>query len=475
MRTPILLLLARGYGALCESDCGKCDFAPVVYKEFGESEIFKLNALETHALGPLSRYCMAYDCPELLPALLDRCLPRLPPNDRARCLIFSVARNFAPHQHEDAPLAVLRRLIADFGFGSHVLLLKLFSSPYIDGLAVPPYGATGRDGCRLFADHVKLHLDSFAVICSQLQKKVDDESGAPFSLYNEQNEKGCGRLNYALLLSMKNDGNIERIRAELFHTVRLWLDDYASFTRQLATVSGRVRDLLQSSINSNQSRSLFAKSLVRNVASRDQREYFDFICRVLDESRVKRQLTKLFKECDSAIISPHFVAHYLVYIRAASSTADVKIHEACVHYFKNAPAFVHQRSVFKERQDYFNLIAPAFLFGVFKYLKDMPVNSPVRNGSMLHFMRLLSIDSFLTILMLLDDKSMHGMMRFMLSYIDSARGSALLSHVSSIERRIHTDRDQLIVYAQISRALESLGHKLHALEPVATGTVGASR
>ncbi|KAI4291052.1 hypothetical protein PAPHI01_0326 [Pancytospora philotis] len=470
MRVFIFLLLTHSRPA--ESESGKKSDPWPEYKYFGASNIPVLTAIEAQMLDPLYRCCSKLISPEYPPELLDRRAYSLSPNDKARNIIFSVLKSLVFHQHAPAQSAMLGRLIGACGYAGHRLLLKLFSEEHVVSLKVPQHVAADQDWYQEYNALAAAHQDLLEGISSLLHDKMNDESKVPLKQYAERHEKVSSALDYLLLTLERNRVEPACMSSELSELADFWLDNYEYFKKQQPTIRCYFQTLLLLNFFPKNKQSSLAKHILISAADKSQPEYLDFFFAVKGSQAAKKIITRMLTRRELPRFDPHFTVYYFQKISKLGDLTDTgPLHDASIYFFRDALTFIQQDSIFKERRELFNLISSIFLCDVFKYLKGLPDDSPIKSSCTSHFMSLLDIETFFNIVWPIEGTELTEMMAFMILHLDMS-GKEEYMRYTYLHHNTRSEQRKNI-YTHINDILRSLGYEWNGKTMVAVKTQSA--
>ncbi|KAI4291524.1 hypothetical protein PAPHI01_0798 [Pancytospora philotis] len=467
------LLLARYCAAVDQVMAGQP--ATADYSDFGAISKPGLNLLEQHVLDALSIGCIAYTSPEIPAAIIRARVGRCSPGNIARCSAYAVLKDC----HEQVQLSqLLNQLNTDFGYGSHLLLAKLFYSLYVLSrkmqiAAAPAADAHNHDTDRCTAEQAFDNLvgassDKIMVIIAMLDSTIACECAMTLVEYAMQNKAKNSSTDYALLTIARRKQENSNMGDEFNCLLDYWFSDHSRFRQQYNVISGYVRVSIQLSIMPDDVHCTCKDQIYERVAKRSEPEYLELLRDTIEPEYLKFGVQRALKRLHPDTVSPYFILRYIEFLRKSSNSPWQSMINTWKNYLRGAPNFLRMKTALKESPELFNELPVWVLREVFEHLHKLKNDSEPKDNDMHQFMRLLSFENFLQILWGYNEPAeQDALLVFMTDSLDESKIMAYLRLAHS--GRYHFFKRKWVkpLVVKISAALVALVGKMRAVEAAA--------
>ncbi|KAI4291850.1 hypothetical protein PAPHI01_1124 [Pancytospora philotis] len=408
------------------------------YTEFGETGKPGLNTLERQVLGPLCGYCIACTSPEIPSALVSRRMGELATDDGARCLAFSVLKDYSMR---DPPNCLVERLNADLTFAGLLLLAKLLHANYVERLQHS--SATVIKEHRLARNSIEMHrafvdlVDAFSASSNEIvysvSEKITAARGMKLVDCARQGGPMSSSIDYALLTIAKDCCGDRELFSEFSSLLDYWFEKYERFKQRFNIIAGYMRTVTQPGNFSRARLRAFRKYVLVRVTSKDEPEYLELLRTIFTQKGLKTSVYNFIMKHESATISLHFMLHYVDYLLGTGLTPYTTIKNIWRNFLRNAPSFLRRRAMLEKSPELFNKLPPWFLQEVFGYLEAHPAGYFEREETMHSFMSIMDYRCFFAILRTIEDSAQQtALMDFMLSYLNERAVFAYFNEAKAV-------------------------------------------
>ncbi|KAI4291849.1 hypothetical protein PAPHI01_1123 [Pancytospora philotis] len=374
------------------------------YEKFGALTSFGFSDLEKRVLDPLYRYCAKLSSPETPQRITNARMPEIPAEDKVRDIIFSVLSDGStPSLHD--------RLLSKFGYGSHLLLKKVFHDPYVQHLKsrsdAVPKTQTHEPGTydyyqhQAFSELVKESSTKLGAIFIALSNRAISERDMELREYAEQHDEASDSIDYALLTLGKYHQKNNGLPSEYSSLLDFWFDDDDRFTQKSAEITSYFQILTQRYMTNLKVPIDFKKPFFARVFCKDTPGSFKLLRSLYSETYTKSVVAiRLPDYCFSTGL--RFFCDYIEFVDAqkyaSKSTARFILAHAWSLFLKSAKALEYEEPAPKKRPDLYKSLPFWFTREVCERLRLLPDDDPARDVNMRKLMRLLDFDVLIHIL-----------------------------------------------------------------------------